>query len=214
MHRNFKVRLPIRLDFFSEDAAAGSEENAAGDTSQADSAASGEAAAAEQPPADTPQQDTKPPISADDVQRLISEALGEAAKKQTEAEKYAKMSNEEKEAHDRKTKEEEFEKRLAEVTRKELRIEAHKTLTEKGLPVELLDVLQYSDADSCAASIASVQKAFTSAVEKGVNERLRGKPPTTSQSPATLTIDSIKNMSQAEIMANYAEVEKVLAAQQ
>lgn len=91
---------------------------------------------------------------------------------QTEAEKLSKMTEEQKAAYQRQQQEDDYNRRMTELTEKELRIEAHKTLTDKGLPVELLDALIYSDAESCNNSITAVEKAFRSAVEKGINDRL------------------------------------------
>lgn len=220
MYRDYVTRIPLNLRFFGEDAA-GDRSSAGGTATDAASMEGsvtggdgGAGGAAEQDATaqttNSPEQQAEP-LTAESVQKLISAALADAAQRQTEAEKYAKMNKEEKAAHDSKKQEDEINSRLAEVTRRELRIEAHKTLTEKGLPSELLDVLQYSDAESCTASIAAVEKAFRAAVETGVNDRLRGKPPGASASPATLTVDAIKNMSPEEIAANYAEVEKALA---
>ena len=55
--------------------------------------------------------------------------------------------------------------------------EAKNTLTEKKLPVELAEVLNYADAESCNKSIVAVEKAFGAAVEAAVNERLKGGEP-------------------------------------
>lgn len=94
-----------------------------------------------------------------------------------EAEKLAKMNADQKAEYERKQQEEKLLQREAEVTRKELKIEAHKIFTEKGLPVDLLDVLKYDNAESCNQSIDALEKAFRQAVEKGVNERLKGEAP-------------------------------------
>lgn len=94
--------------------------------------------------------------------------------KLSEAEKLAKMSKEEKAEYNRQKKEKELADREAAVTRKELMAEAKGTLAEKRLPVGLAEVLNYTDADACKESIATVEKAFQEAVEAGVQERLKG----------------------------------------
>ena len=109
-------------------------------------------------------------FKAKDLPKLLSGA-------KAEAEKLAKMNADQKAEYERKQQEELLSQREAEVTRKELKIEAHKIFTEKGLPVDLLDVLKYDDAESCNQSIDALEKAFRQAVEKGVNERLKGEPP-------------------------------------
>lgn len=56
--------------------------------------------------------------------------------------------------------------------------EAKNNLSDEGLPVELAEVLNYTDADACKKSMETVKKAFQTAVEKAVDEKLKGgKPP-------------------------------------
>ena len=94
--------------------------------------------------------------------------------KLSEAEKLAKMTKEEKAQYMQQKKEKELSDREAAITRKELMAEAKNTLAGKNLPQE---VLNYADAESCNKSIAAVEKAFQSAVQAAVEERLKGKDP-------------------------------------
>ena len=96
----------------------------------------------------------------------------EAAK--TEAQKLAKMNADQKAQYEEQKKLDELSKREKDITTRELRATAYETLAEKNLPKELVDILNYTDADSCNKSIESVEKAFQSAVEKAVNDKLRG----------------------------------------
>lgn len=95
--------------------------------------------------------------------------------KLSEAEKLAKMTKEEKAQYMQRKKEKELSDREAAITRKELMAEAKNTLAGKNLPQELAEVLNYADAESCNKSIAAVEKAFQSAVQAAVEERLKGK---------------------------------------
>lgn len=98
--------------------------------------------------------------------------------KLSEAEKLAKMTKEEKAEYLQNKREKELSDRETEITRKELAAEAKNTLAEKGLPVELSEMLDYKDADSCNASISKMEKVFNKAVEAAVEEKLKGgKPP-------------------------------------
>ena len=97
--------------------------------------------------------------------------------KLSEAEKLAKMTKEEKAQYMQQKKEKELSDREAAITRKELMAEAKNTLAGKNLPQELAEVLNYADAESCNKSIAAVEKAFQSAVQAAVEERLKGKDP-------------------------------------
>lgn len=101
----------------------------------------------------------------------------EAAK--TEAEKMAAMNEKQKADYERDKQLKALEQREREITTRELKATAYETLAEKGLPKELADILNYTDADQCKASIDAVEKAFQMSVEKAVNEKLRGnnQPP-------------------------------------
>lgn len=102
-----------------------------------------------------------------EAQRKVEEA-------KTEAEKLAKMNAEQKAKYAEEKRIAELEKREREITVRELKAQAYETLAEKGLPKELVDILDYKDAESCNNSIEKVSAAFQAAVEKVVNEKLRG----------------------------------------
>lgn len=93
----------------------------------------------------------------------------------TEAQKLAKMTADQKAEYEKQKREDDLSKREKDITTRELKAQAYETLAEKGLPKELIDILNYESADTCNKSIESVEKAFQAAVEKTVNEKLRGK---------------------------------------
>ena len=95
----------------------------------------------------------------------------------SEAEKLARMTKEEKAQYLTQKHEKELADREAQITRRELMAEAKNTMTEKGLPLSLADVLNYTDADACNKSIAAVEKAFNAAVQTAVEEKLKGGTP-------------------------------------
>ena len=100
-----------------------------------------------------------------------------ADEKATEAEKLAKMNKVEQAAYLQKQKELKLKEREIEITMRELKAEAKNTLVEKGLPIELAEVLVYTDADASKASIEAVEKAFQTAVQAGIEERIKGGKP-------------------------------------
>lgn len=101
-----------------------------------------------------------------------SEANKRIEDAKSEAERLAALSAEEKAAEEARAKNAEDEKRLADITRRELRLEALEILAEKELPKELIETIVLTDSDACKASIEAVEKVFRSAVEETVNKRL------------------------------------------
>ena len=94
-----------------------------------------------------------------------------------EATKLAKMNAEEKAKYEREQRDKERADREAAITKRELTATAKETLADKGLPIELSAVLDYSNAEACNESIVAVEKAFMSAVNKAVEQRLKGSAP-------------------------------------
>ena len=97
--------------------------------------------------------------------------------KVSEAEKLAKMNAAEKTAYLQSKKEKELEAKEAEINRRELKASAKNMLADRNMPLELADMLSYTDADSCKASIEAMEKAFNKAVKSAVSERLKGGEP-------------------------------------
>ncbi len=116
----------------------------------------------------------------------------------TEAQKLAKMSADERAEHERQELQKKLSEREAEITKRELRAEAKSQLSDKGLPVELAEVLPYTDADTTNAALAAVEKVFRQAVEKGVNERLKGNAPKVGQPAQGTTIAEPEKLSYAQ----------------
>lgn len=141
-----------------------------------------------------------------DIEAKIQEA-------RTEAEKLAKMNAEQKAEYEKEKREKELADREESITKRELAATAKEQLAERGLPLSLADVLNYSSAEACAASIDAVGKAFQEAVEKAVEDRLSGgKPPKKAGDKAAYTMDQIKEMSQDEINKNWDAVQEAMKA--
>lgn len=124
-----------------------------------------------------------------ELDRILGERLGKAQTKwekdfqvkleaaTTEAQKLAKMNADQKAEYERQKQADDLATRESDITRRELRATALETLAEKGMPKQLADILNYSDADSTNKSLEAVEKAFRESVEVGVNERLKGDTP-------------------------------------
>ena len=105
-----------------------------------------------------------------------------------EGERIAGMSAEER----LREREKQLAEREREITRRELRAMAAQLLGSRGLPGELADALCFEDAEACERSIDSVERAFRTAVQQGVSQRLgSGTPPRGGEmcDPAKLTDD-------------------------
>lgn len=101
----------------------------------------------------------------------------QAQAEKDEAARLAKMSADEKAKHEQEKREKALSDREAAVAKREMTAEAISQLTEKGLPAELAKCLDYTSAENCKASMEAVITAFRAAVEKQVNDKLRGAPP-------------------------------------
>lgn len=141
--------------------------------------------------------------------KMQAEIEAQIANARTEAEKLAKMNAEEKAKYEQQKKEGELAAREAEITKRELTAQAKETLADKGLPVSLADILNYTDASTCQASIEAVEKAFQEAVAKGVEDKLKGGSPMKKapESGGTFTREQISAMSPEEINKNWDAVQ-------
>ncbi len=155
----------------------------------------------------------------EDVDKIVQGRIAKERKswqkeledQKTEAEKLAGMTESQKKKYQEEKKLKNLDDREAAVTRRELTAQAKDTLADKGLPTEFADILNYKDAESCNSSIEIVEKVFQNAVEKAVEERIKGgKPPKKVPGDKGITVESIKEMSPAEINANWDEVQRVL----
>lgn len=97
--------------------------------------------------------------------------------KENEAKKLAKMNADEKQKYQLDQREQELANREKAIARKELTAEARAMLSERDLPVELVDVVDLTNAETVSASIGALQKSWEQAVQKGVQEKLKGKAP-------------------------------------
>ena len=226
-----RCKMPMDLQFFAEGgegggaggSASGDAGGAAGVAGSEGGAAGGEGGAATLPSFDDFLKDPKNQAEFDrrvakalDTSRTKMQADIEAKMQEarTEAEKMAKMNAEQKAQYEREKQAKELADREAAITKRELMATAKEQLAEKGLPISLASVLNYSSAEECTASIDAVGKAFQEAVEKAVNDRLAGgKPPKKADNPAaTFTMEQIKAMTPDQINANWDAVQAAMKA--
>lgn len=156
-----------------------------------------------EPTIETQPQDEKKYTDAD-VDEIINKKFAkwksEQEAKENEAKKLAKMNADEKQKYQLDQREQELANREQVLARKELTAEAKAMLSERGLPVELVGVIDLTSAETVTDSVASIQKAWEDAVQKGVSDRMKGSAPikTAPQNNNELTKAQFYRMSHAE----------------
>nr|DAR44680.1 MAG TPA: Major capsid protein [Caudoviricetes sp.] len=130
-------------------------------------------------PAPQPQDEKK--YTDADVDEIINKKFAkwkaEQEAKENEAKKLAKMNADEKQKYQLDQREQELANREQAIARKELTAEAKAMLSERGLPVELVGVIDLTSAETVTDSVASIQKTWEDAVQKGVSDRMKGSAP-------------------------------------
>ncbi len=223
---NARCKMPLDLQFFAEGGegseGAGGGAGGSGDAGAGQEGSGGEGAGAQPIGFDDFLKDPKNQAEFD---RRVAKALETTRTKmqadieakmeaaRTEAEKMAKMNADQKAQYERDKREKELAGREAEITKRELTATAKEQLAEKGLPISLAAVLNYTNAEECAASIDAVEKAFQEAVEQAVNTRLSGgKPPKKAPEGTAYTMDQISAMTPDEINKNWDAVSAAMKA--
>lgn len=140
----------------------------------------------------------------EDIDRIISRTIARERKKaeeeKTEAEKLAKMSAEEKAKHEFEKEKAKFEEERQAYLKEKLELQVTKELASKNLPTEFSKYLVAGDADKSLENIKEFESLFNNALEKHINEKLKGKTPAIGgQNTATgPTKEQFKKMSLAE----------------
>lgn len=176
--RMLQLRREMNFGFFAPDTGAGGDGAAGGDDGAdgkgADGGENGGSDGADG------QKDEKTFTQAD-VDRMIRKEQAKWKRQQekavSEAQRLAGLTAEEKAAEEARTREENLTKREAEITRRELRAQALSDLAEQQMPSELADLLDYTDAEACAESIKKIRGVWQKAVQKGVEQRVKGSAP-------------------------------------
>ncbi len=116
----------------------------------------------------TPENETR-----EDVKTFTQEEVNEIIEKRLnrERKKFTSMIN----ADD--PREHELEERRHALDVREMRLDALEILEKKGLPAESLELLNYTDKESCERSIEILEKVINTGSQVAVNRILRGGPP-------------------------------------
>lgn len=184
MVKTSERKLKWALQLFAEEASTSATES---ESVTAGNTENGTGAAAEQG------KETKSAKTADekkysdaDLDKIIGKKFAQWQEKKQreveEAEKLAKMSEQEKAEHQRDELQKELDALKKEKALSEMSKTARKLLAEKNITVsdELLSMMVTTDATETKTAIDSFAKLFEETVENAVKERLRGEVPKTS----------------------------------
>lgn len=114
-----------------------------------------------------------------DLDRVVQQTI---ARERRRAEAAMEAARAEGGRAERERLEADMARRERDVARRELAAHARESLAARGLPGELAGVLDYSGTEALDASLDSAERAFRAAVQRGMEQRLRGEPPRTGTS--------------------------------
>ena len=174
-----KNMMPLNLQLFAKEG-----EEGTGDEVNPDNAQSGEP------------EDDKSKVATfteDDVNRIVKQRLAREKKKwekdHTEAERLQKMTDDEKKQYEEDKRKEDLDNRDAAITRRELTAVAKEQLNAAGVPADMAEFIDYTDADTVNESVKRLSKAFKGAVQQSVDDRLKGKSPLDKAKNTVLTAE-------------------------
>lgn len=94
-----------------------------------------------------------------------------------EGARLAKLSAEERAKEEQKKAQEVFEKERQQYQRDKLEFETTKELAQRNLPISFAKLLAGDDADSTKANIESFQKEWAAALQKEIDNKIKGSAP-------------------------------------
>ena len=113
------------------------------------------------------------------IETAIENKIAELEAQRTEAEKLAKMKDDEKHQYELSKANKERDEARAELNAIKLEKEAIRIAREKGLDISLLEDIDYSKqtADTISTIIDTKKQVFDKAVEKAINEKYKENSP-------------------------------------
>ena len=145
----------------------------------------------------------------EEVDKIVNKRLARERKdieakieaERAEAERLAKMSEAEKQQALFKKQVAEFEATKKAFEQEKLLNETSKQLASKNLPIEFAEMLKAQDAESTFENIKIFEAKFNEAVERLVNERLKGNTPKAKSDVSGMTKETFNKMSYQERVA-------------
>lgn len=113
------------------------------------------------------------------IEKRLARALKKAEEEKIEAERLAKMSEAERQQALFDKEKAKFEEERKQYQREKMELEVIKQMSSKGLPVEFSKYLIADDAETALNNIKTFEAEWQKAIEKAVNEKLKGSTPKT-----------------------------------
>ena len=140
------------------------------------------------------------------IEKRLARALKKADEEKQEAEKLAKMSAEERAKAEFEKEKQKFEDERKQYQREKMELEVIKQMSSKGLPTEFATYLIADDAETALNNIKTFEAEWQKAIEKAVNEKLKGSTPKTGNTAnITITKDEFNSLGYSERMKIYNE---------
>lgn len=141
-----------------------------------------------------------------ETDRRVTAALKKQERKNAdavrEAQKLAKMNDEDRREYDYQQRMAALEAKEREFALLENKNEASKILAEKGLSLALVDFIVAEDADTMAANIRTLETAFKASVKAEVEKRMGGATPKKAiPANKTITQEDFASMSYQDMLA-------------
>ena len=125
-------------------------------------------------------------------EQAIKDAVANAI---AEYERNAKLTAEEREKEAKAKRDRELKEREDSITLRERRLTAQEMLSQKNIPIDLVDFVVDLDENKTKENIEKLAKTYSKSVENGVTDKLKGTPPTDFSNTNTNTDKSKKIMS-------------------
>lgn len=125
-------------------------------------------------------------------EQAIKEAVANAL---AEERRQAQLTAEQRESEAKAKRDRELKEREDAITLRERRLTAQELLSQKNIPIDLVDFVVDLDETKTKENIEKLAKTYNKSVESGVTDKLKGTPPTDFSNTNTNTDKSKKVMS-------------------
>lgn len=147
------------------------------------------------------------------IERRLTRALKKAEDDKAEAEKLAKMSEAERQQALFEKEKAKFEEERKSYQKEKMELEVIKQMSSKNLPTAFAKYLLADNAETALENIKTFETEWQKAIEKAVDEKLKGSTPKAGGSTNTITKEQFKTMGykeRVELMTSNPDLYKEL----